>query len=81
MPLIKVGDEELEAEQGPFSLKTWPPGVLEATLRAYRKRRAIGWRERQNEAKEAFLAQKASGKKRGRVAKKDRSQWGNLGWE
>ena len=71
-----------DAEQGPLGLKIWPPGQLEATLRAYAKRRKlIGWRDRQKEAKEADLIAKASGKRRGRVGKKNKSQWGNLGWE
>ena len=84
MPSITLfGQVSLDdAEQGPFGLKTWPPGQLEATLKAYAKRKKlIGWRARQKEGKEADLREKASGKRRGRVAKKDKSQWGNLGWE
>ena len=71
-----------DAEQGPFGIKCWPPGQLEATLIAYAKRKElIGWRDQKKAATEAYLREKASGKRRGRVAKKNKSQWGNLGWE
>ena len=42
MTLIKVDSYELEAAQGPFALKVWPPSALEPTLRAFRKRVLIG---------------------------------------
>ena len=80
MPSIIIAGQNLEAKQGPYSLRVWPPGQLQATLRAYRKRRATtDWRERAKEARKANL--KASGKGRGKVTMKDKSQWGNLGWE
>ena len=83
MPSITLfGQVSLDdAEQGPFGLKVWPPGQLEATLRAYAKRRkGMGRKEYAKVAKEADLIAKASGKRRGRTAKKNKSQWGNLGW-
>lgn len=38
MPLIKVDGYELEAAEGPFALKVWPPESLGPTLEAYRGR-------------------------------------------
>ena len=71
-----------DAEQGDYGLKIWPPSQLKATLKAYAKRRkGMGRKEYAKEAKEANLREKASGKRRGRARKKDKSQWGAMGWE
>ena len=38
MCLIKLGNIELDAAEGPMGLRVWPPEALEPTVRGFRER-------------------------------------------
>lgn len=38
MPKILIDNLELDAAEGPFGIKIWPPEALEPILKAYRRR-------------------------------------------
>ena len=84
MPKILIDNLELEAAEGPFGVKCWPPESLEATVQAYllRTHQQSAWINLAGEIPSHVKAVHSRGRPKGGGEKQFRenvNQKGNLG--